>query len=142
MPHKVLTPFRIRGELFDIGAIIEVPPDVAEKLGNRIEPIREPGSAWLENGELRTSGYIADLPSAICGLTEGNLPLQRILLQRHCEAYDPNHFWALAEEWEERTAIMKHDGGLPQDEAEIKAARLLNLIAFIDDLRGTEVQAA
>lgn len=135
MRYKILTPFRIRGELFNVGAIIEVMPDVAEKLGNRIEPVRPHGSVWLEGRELRTNGYTADLPAAICELTEDNLPLQRTLLQRHCEAYDSNHFWMLAEKWEERAAIMQHEGDMERCKAETEAARILNLLAYLDDLQ-------
>lgn len=135
MRFKVLTPFRIRGELFNAGATIEATPDAAEKLGNRIEPVRPHSTAWLEGGELRTSGYTPDLPGAICKLTEDNLPLQRTLLQRHCEAYDRNHFWTLAEEWEERAAIMQHEGGMERCKAETEAARRLNLLAYLDDLQ-------
>lgn len=91
--------------------------------------------AWLVNGELRTSGYIDDISREIVTLTADNLPEQKRLLLLHVETYDRHHFPALAELWQERSAIMQYDGGLSKEQAEDKAAELLNCIAFLPELR-------
>ncbi len=142
MRHRVIITFSDGEEVFNAGDIIDVPLDLAEQLAGYIAPIKEVGSAWLEKDELRTNGYVPDLPGEICRLTENNLPLQRTLLLRHCEGYDKNHFSGLAEEWEERAAIMEYDDGLSMEEAEKEAARRLNLSAFLDVLQGNRRMAA
>jgi len=95
-------------------------------------PTAEP-QAWLtETGELMTRGSCDDLAAAIVKLSADNLPLQRELLARYCQAYDHEHIADLWEAWEERAAIMEYDGGLPRHEAEYQAAKRLNLLAFMD----------
>jgi len=95
-------------------------------------PTAEP-QAWLtETGELMTRGSCNDLAAEIVRLSAGNLPLQRELLTRYCQAYDHEHIADLWEAWEERAAIMEYDGGLPRHEAEYQAAKRLNLLAFMD----------
>lgn len=91
--------------------------------------------AWLVHGELRTSGHVEDLAGEIVKLTPDNLPLQKNLLSFHCEAYDKHHFQHLAELWQERAAIMQHDGGLSEEEAEVKAAGIYHCLAFLPELR-------
>jgi hypothetical protein len=49
---------------------------------------------------------------------------------RYCEAHDRNHVEHLWELWEERAAIMEHDGGLSRHDAEYQAAERLHLLAF------------
>jgi hypothetical protein len=88
--------------------------------------------AWLtEKGDLMTSGHFPDLETEIAKLTMDNLPLQRQLLEQHCESFDRHHIGDRWEEWEERAAIMEYDGGLTREEAEIEAARQMNLLAFM-----------
>jgi len=142
MKHRVVIPFSDGDEIFNIGEVIDIQHDLAAYLGEHVTPILEAGSAWLINGELRTRGHVQDLAAEICCLTKGDLTLQRKLLKRHCEAYDRNHFWMKVQEWEEKTAIMQYDGGLSKDDAEIEAARILHLLAFLGDLQSKEVQAA
>jgi putative DNA primase/helicase len=88
---------------------------------------------WLtETGELVTRGSCNDLAAEIVRLSAGNLPLQRDLLTRYCQACDQEHIADLWEAWEERAAIMEYDGGLPRHDAEYQAAKRLNLLAFMD----------
>lgn len=97
--------------------------------------------AWIENGELRTQGvFPGDWPDGgltpeIIKLTADDLPLQRRLLKLHCGVYQGPWWGRLVERWEERTAIMHIDGGLPLEEAEVKAAECLRASAFLDELR-------
>jgi putative DNA primase/helicase len=96
-------------------------------------PTAEP-HAWLtETGELMTRGSCSDLAATIVRLSADNLPLQRELLTRHCQAYDKDRIADLWEAWEERAAIMEYDGGLPRREAEYQAAKRLHLLAFMVD---------
>lgn len=89
--------------------------------------------AWIsETGELMIRGPCNDLAATIVKLSAGNLPLQRELLIRHCQAYDKDRIADLWEAWEERAAIMEFDGGLPRSEAEYQAAKRLHLLAFMD----------
>ena len=95
-------------------------------------PTAEP-EAWLtETGELMIRGSCNDLADEIVRLSAGNLPLQRDLLTRYCQAYDHEHIADLWEAWEERAAIMEYDGGLPRQDAEYQAAKRLNMLAFMD----------
>lgn len=133
MLARVIKPFKRRGEIIPPGSIIELPEHILPQLEGYIVPADNyTPKAWLtESGELRTNGYIPDLAGEIVKLTTGNLPLQRELLQRHCEGFDSyriQHKWEL---WEERAAILEHDGGMTRQEAEQEAAKLLHLTAFI-----------
>lgn len=132
MRARVIEAFPTRKGLIPKGQIIEIPPALLEKLKGKIEAIPEP-KAWLtETGELRTLGVFDDLVAEIVRLTTDNLPLQRELLTRHCGEYDQKHIGSLWEAWEERVAIMEHDGGLSRQEAEYEAAERLHLLAFMD----------
>jgi hypothetical protein len=127
----VIEPFPTARGIIHAGRIIEIPPALLEKLQGKVTPLSQP-EAWLtENGELRTRGVLLDLAATIVGLTSDNLPLQRNLLARHCEAYDRHHIEQLWELWEERAAVMEHDGGLSRHEAECQAAERLHLLAFL-----------
>jgi putative DNA primase/helicase len=89
--------------------------------------------AWLtETGELMILGPCDDLAAAIVKLSADNLPLQRELLTRHCQAYGHDRIADIWEAWEERAAIMEYDGGLTRHEAEYQAAKRLHLLAFMD----------
>lgn len=134
MKALVIEPFPTTKGIIPAGRVIEISPALLEKLKGKVEPItslQEP-KAWLaDSGELRTQGAIDDLAAVIVGLTADNLPLQRELLGRHCEAYDRHHICRLWELWEERAAILEHDGGLSREDAEYQAAERLHLLAFL-----------
>ncbi|NVN90161.1 MAG: hypothetical protein HXX11_06110 [Desulfuromonadales bacterium] len=132
MKARVIEAFPTRKGMLSKGQIIEIPPALLEKLKGKVEPISEP-KAWLtEKGELRTQGVFDDLAAEIVRLTKDNLLLQRQLLTRHCGEFDQQHIGHLWEAWEERVAIMEHDGGLSRREAEYEAAERLHLLAFMD----------
>jgi hypothetical protein len=132
MRAKVIEAFPTRKGMIPKGQIIDIPPALLEKLKGKVEPIPEP-KAWLtEAGELRTQGVFDDLAAEIVRLTTDNLPLQRELLTRHCGEFDQQHIGFHWEAWEERVAIMEHDGGLSRQEAEYEAAEQLHLLAFMD----------
>ncbi|MEA5113350.1 MAG: hypothetical protein VB050_04920 [Geobacteraceae bacterium] len=77
------------------GSVIKIPDHFLPRLAGKVEPIGK--QVWLEGDDLRTKGYVPDLSGEIVKLTEGNLPLQKILLRRHCEEYDHHHLWRLVE---------------------------------------------
>lgn len=134
MKARVIEPFPTTKGIIPVGQIIEISPVLLEKLKGKVEAISSPQApeAWLTDaGKLRTRGVIDDLAAVIVGLTADNLPLQRELLARHCEAYDRHHIVQLWELWEERAAIMECDGGLSRHEAECRAAERLHLLAFL-----------
>jgi hypothetical protein len=115
------------------GKIVEIPPALLEKLRGKVSAMPSMPEAWLtDTGELRSRGVFPDLAAEIVRLTPDNLPLQRELLTRHCEEYDRNHIGHLWELWEERAAIIEHDGGLSRHEAEYLAAERLHMLAFLD----------
>lgn len=140
MKARVIEAFQTKKGLIPAGMIIEIPSALLEKLQGKVEAIHFPVAdvkpepeAWLtESGELRTLGAIDNLAAEVVRLTADNLSLQRELLTRHCQAYDRRHIGRLWEEWEERAAIMEHDGGLSREEAEYQAACRLHLLAFMD----------
>jgi len=128
----VIGPFPTTKGIIPAGRIIEIPPALLKRLQGKVTPLSQP-EAWLtNNGELRTRGVVHDLAAAIVGLTSDNLPLQRELLTRHCEAFDRHHIEHLWEQWAERAAIMEHDGGLSRQDAEYQAVERLHLLAFLD----------
>ncbi|MDY0270181.1 hypothetical protein [Trichloromonas sp.] len=121
------------------GNLVETESFLIPKNGGQKTPQKFPEFpapvAWLQDGELRTTGPVGDLAAAIVRLTHNDLDLQRRLLVEHCEAFDENHIWRLFECWEERAAIMEHDGGLPRTEAEREAARMYHLTAWLPELQ-------
>lgn len=136
MKARVIESFQTKKGMIPAGIIIEISPALLEKLRGKVEaiqfPVAEP-EAWLtESGELRTRGAFYNLVAEIVRLTPDNLSLQRELLIRHCQEYDQRHIGRLWEDWEERAAIMEHDGGLSREEAEYQAASRLHLLAFMD----------
>lgn len=133
MKALVMEPFPTTKGIIPAGQIIEIPPALLEKLRGKVAAITSQPEAWLtDTGEFRTRGVFDDLVAEIVRLTTDNLSLQRELLTRHCEAYDGNHIGHLWELWEERAAIMEHDGGLSRQDAEYQAAERLHLLAFLD----------
>ena len=134
MKALVIEPLPTTKGIIPAGQIIEISPTLLEKLKGKVEAIPSPqaSEAWLtDTGELRSRGVIDDLAAVIVGLTADNLPLQRELLAQHCEAYDRHHIGRLWELWEERAAIMEHDGGASRHDAEYQAAERLHLLAFL-----------
>ena len=140
MKARVIESFQTKKGLIPAGRIIEIPSALLEKLQGKVQAIYSPVAdmkpepeAWLtEFGELRTNGAFDNLAAEIVRLTADNLSLQRELLIRHCQSYDRRHIGRLWEEWEERAAIMEHDGGLSREDAEYQAACRLHLLAFMD----------
>lgn len=140
MKARVIEAFQTKKGMIHAGMIIEIPPALLEKLQGKVQAIHSPDAdmkpepeAWLtESGELRTRGAFDNLAAEIVRLTPDNLSLQRELLTRHCQAYDRRHIGRLWEEWEERAAIMEHNGGLSREDAEYQAASRLHLLAFMD----------
>lgn len=92
--------------------------------------------ACLQDDVLMTSGVTDDLAGEIVKLTTDDLPLQRRLLKLHCGIYSGPWWSRLVDRWQERTAIMVHDGGLFNGDAEHQAAVCLRAEAFLDELRG------
>ena len=147
MRCEVLKTFKRRGEPQLSGSILEVPKDVIVKLKGYIRLLgsssadsypstnwRPEAKAWLENDELRTTGEFEDLAGEIIRLTSDNMPLQAKLLKLHCGRYFGPWWDALVEQWEERAAIMEYDGGMSRHEAELAAAKLYRMEAFLDEL--------
>jgi hypothetical protein len=132
MRALVIEAFPTKKGMIPKGQIVEIPPALLEKLKGKVEPIQEPRARLTEKGELMTQGVFDDLAAEIVRLTKDNLPLQRELLTRHCGEYDQQHIGHLWEAWEERVAIMEHDGGMSRLEAEYEAAERLHLLAFMD----------
>lgn len=133
MRALVIEPFPTTKGFIPAGQIIKIPPALLEKLQGKVVAITSQPEIWLiDSSELKIKGVFDDLAAEIVGLTPDNLPLQRELLTRHCEAYDGNHIGHLWELWEERAAIMEHDGGLSRQDAEYQAAECLHLLAFLD----------
>lgn len=120
------------------GNLVETESFLIPKNGGQKTPQKFPEfptpRAWLQDGELRTTGPFPDLAGEIVRLTGDDLDLQRRLLVAHCQAFAPTHIWRLFEQWEERSAILEHDGGLPRTEAEHEAARMYHLTAWLPEL--------
>ena len=115
------------------GADCDVVTDKTPETG-AINNVENSGpEAWpSETGELMIRGSCDDLAAAIVKLSADNLPLQREILTRYCQAYDQDRIADIWEAWEERAAIMEYDGGLTRHEAEYQAAKRLHLLAFMD----------
>ena len=109
-----------------------------EKEGQSGCQIKVLARAWLEGGELHLRGAFPDLAAEIVILTGDNLSLQKDLLSKHCLSHSPTRIEALFEAWEERSAIIEHDGGLSREEAELEAAKLYHLIPWLSELRSRE----
>jgi hypothetical protein len=90
--------------------------------------------AWIEGGELRTAGQVDNLAAEIVKLTSDNLDLQKRLLLEYCQPFQDTHRWRLVDQWEERSAILEYEAGLPRQEAEKEAARMYHLTAWLREL--------
>lgn len=109
------------------GTFIDIPEALLPSLVGKV--------AYLADGELRTPRNVDDLEALIVGLTADDLALQRLLLMRHCEAFDQNHIGGRWRAWERKTAAMVRNEGMSQGDAEREAARDLNLLAFLEEFR-------
>ena len=121
------------------GRQVNLPDSIAMHLIARGK-IRPVSPARLESGELKLVYPVDNLAAVIVGLTKNDLELQKVLLLKHCQQYDPNtHFWALREKWEERSAILEYDSGMARDKAEQTAAQMYYLEAFLPELRAEKI---
>lgn len=154
MRCEVLKSFKRRGELQLPGSIIEVPENMLDKLTGFVQALINASAdsymstknqpipkAWLtDTGEFRTQGVFpgnwpdGGLTPEIIRLTADNLPLQAILLRRHCGTYSGPPWKNLVEDWNERAGIMQYDGGMTRQEADLAAAKLYRMEAFLDEL--------
>ena len=91
--------------------------------------------AWLQDGELRTTGVFADLAAEIVRLTTNDLALQSRLLFDHCDLYGPLHFWVLVDAWQKRVKALRRDYRLSKEDAEARAAKECHLLAWRFELR-------
>jgi len=121
---------------------LETQSFLANKMQQNIQTIRKPRTeiqaqqAKIVNGEFICLLPVTDMAKTIVNLTENDLPLQKKLLIRHCQQYNPvTHFWNLREMWDERAAILEFEAGFSREEAETKAAEMYHLLAFMDELR-------
>ncbi len=123
------------------GRHVDIPASVVMRLRDKVRVLSPPeaisDTATIEDGELKLLSPVDNLAAVIVGLTQNDLKLQKQMLIRHCQQYAPEtHFWKLKEMWEERAAILEYDGGLTRHEAELEAAKMYHLLAFLDDLKG------
>ena len=139
----VLEPIQTRKGTLEAGMVIDVSQEAVRRLQKKIrlvKPEKSKDRAKIINGELICLFPVDDLATVIVGLTENNLPLQKQLLLKYCQQYDPaTHFWHQKEKWEEKAAILEYDAGLTRDDAEIKAAEMYHLLAFMDELKAQEI---
>lgn len=117
----------VAGHKVPKGTFIDIPETLLPSLAGKV--------AYLLDGGLRTPRNVDDLEALIVGLTADNLALQRLLLRRHCEAFDQNHIRGRWNAWERKTAAMVLDEGMSRGAAERDAARDLNLLAFLEEFR-------
>lgn len=156
MKYSVVESFTINSRIgplaFPVGRLLELTEEQAAKFGDKVR-LADMGSAilnrqirqdwqpefkaWLEGDSLRTTGSTDDLAGVIIELTTDDLPLQRRLLKLHCGVYQGPWWDRLVERWQERAAIMEHDGGLAREQAELEAARCLRAEAFLEELKQT-----
>ncbi|AJY69783.1 hypothetical protein RW64_09345 [Geobacter sulfurreducens] len=113
----------------------DVPKDTFMDISEALLPSLAGKVAYLADGGLRTSRNVDDLEALIVGLTADDLALQRLLLMRYCEAFDQNHIGGRWNAWELNTAAMVLNEGMVREEAELEAARDLNLLAFLEEYR-------
>jgi hypothetical protein len=90
--------------------------------------------AYIKNGQLHVPRFVESLESLIAGLTSDDLVEQKRLLLLHCLDLSSRNIVTKWKEWEKRVAAMVNEG-ISRDEAEVEAARKLNLLAFLDERR-------
>lgn len=115
----------IAGEAVPQGSYIELPETLLPEFAGRV--------AYINDGVLRVPRHVNDLAALIAGLTSDDPLQQKLLLERHCEAFDRHHIGAKWKEWEKRTAVLERTKGMSREEAEQEAARELHLSAFLAD---------
>lgn len=138
-----------------VGKVLELSPEQAERLGGMVRIAdasfpphlndwRPEPRAWItESGELMSQGVFpgewpeGGLTPEIIKLTADNLALQAKLLRERVAVFTYPYWQGTFEIWDERAAIMEHDGGLSRKDAEQHAAEILGLVAFLDELRAT-----
>lgn len=146
MRCQVLKTFNRRGERQLPGSIIEVPEGVLQKLAGYVQPVAIADSykpkdgipkfkAWLEDGQLRTTGVCDDLAAVIRNLTGDDMALQAKLLKLHVEKYSGPHWLAEIRKWRERGAYLFEHGGIALHPANWQAASEMNLLAFAEELK-------
>jgi len=160
MKYSVVESFTINSRIgpleFLVGKLLELTEEQAAKFGDKVRLADKASAnsgwspapkAWLtDSGELRVQGvFPGDWPDGgltpeIIRLTTGNMELQSTLLRRHVGAYSGPAWKHLVEHWQERAAIMEHDGGLARKQAELEAARCLRAEAFLEELKQTYLE--
>lgn len=134
MLAEVLSQLATKKGTIPAGSQIVLPDKIAKQLiaERKIKPV---STARLESDELKMITPVDNLAAVIVGLTTHDLDLQKRLLLKHCQQYAPNtHFWALKEKWEEKAAILEYDSGMTREEAELTAAKMYFLEAFLPEL--------
>ena len=96
MKVRVVKSFKIQGGTIAAGTVLDIANDLLSQLNGLVEAFpqyrqdkcqdwRPTPQAWLQNGELRTTGVFLSLASEIVKLTYNDLPMQRSLLEEHCQ---------------------------------------------------------
>ena len=128
------------------GQVINIPDHMVDRLSGKVEALPRhrqdvpqgwlpKAKAWLQDGELRTTGVFPDLAVEIVKLTADDLTLQRQLLVDHCGLYGLVHFRILVEAWRERVADLRDGHRLSKDEAEMQAAQECHVLPWLHELR-------
>lgn len=117
----------IAGEEVPQGSYTELPEALLPNFAGKV--------AYIKDGALRVPRHVNDLAALIAGLTSCDLPQQKLLLERHCEAFDRHHIEAKWKEWEKRTAALERITGMSREEAEQEASRELHLLAIMENRR-------
>ena len=107
------------------GSFIDIPVDILPDLVGKV--------AYIMNGKLRVPRHIKSLETLIAGLTSEDLELQKQMLLQYCQPFAPNHIHNKWNEWEKMASAMQSNEGLSREEAELEAAKKMNLIAFLED---------
>ncbi|MBK5275612.1 MAG: hypothetical protein JJE30_11240 [Desulfuromonadales bacterium] len=89
--------------------------------------------AYIKDGVLRVPRHVASLEELIVGLTTDDLVMQKQFLIKHCQSFNGKSIQDRLIAWTKRAASIELDKHVSKKEAEIEAARELNLLAFLDD---------
>lgn len=120
-----LAPIEVEEKEVPKGSFIDIPETDLPRLSGKI--------AYIKDGVLRVPLHVASLEDLIVGLTSDDLVMQKEFLTKHCQAFDGKSIHNRWKELIKRAATIEHDKQVSKDEAEIEAARELNLLAFLDD---------
>ena len=121
-----LVPVKVAEKEVPKGSFIDIPETDLPGFSGKIASIKE--------GVLRVPLHVASLEDLIVGLTTDDLVMQKEFLIKHCQAFDGKSIHNRWKEWTKRAAAIELDKQVSKKEAEIEAARELNLLAFLDDL--------